>query len=137
MKALHGHAEPWPEGMDLETGWLMRLRPPPRATEHPGGPEIPMADPRLVLDRVMEVTGASLTELRTARRGRRANPARRFAIWMLSRHTDLTHIRIGQHLEASPRQVANVLHRIRHLGAPPELERWLSVWDTSPWPGAS
>ena len=63
--------------------------------------------------------------VRSNKRGRSGNPARRLAVWLLAHWTDLTHKEIGEAVSAGPNQVALMLHTIRKgtYGSP--LANWM------------
>ena len=124
---LHRKKQPWPDEMDLGTGWLsLPTDPRPggvRAREP--GAKLMAADD--VLAKVQRVTGATADDLRQLARGRGANPARRFAMWMLARHTTLTHAQIGERVGGSAGSVAQLRHRLRGA-VPPALAAWEKAW---------
>ncbi len=107
----------WPEEFDKKTGLF-------RAIRRRGAPDAVRVDAEALLDKVTQVTGASLPTLRTARRGRGANPARRFATWALLEYTDLRHAQIGKLLKMSTFQVAKSAERLRQRGLVPPLSEW-------------
>ena len=80
----------------------------------------------MVLKQVCDVTGAAKRDLRQAKMGPHANPARRFAVWALKRQTLLTHAEIGKTLQMTTVQVGNVLTRLKLNRAP--FEEWTERW---------
>ena len=123
---LQRKRHPWPEEMDLETGLLYAGRRGRRSSDSAG--DLPLASPSAVLARVCRLTGATEADLRRVTRGRGANPARRFAVWMLARHTNLTHTAIAGLLGGTRGSVALLLHRLRQE-VPEELVAWRAAWD--------
>jgi hypothetical protein len=65
-----------------------------------------------------------LSELKTARQGPRANPARRFAVWALKEHTRLTHREIGVLLDMSVNQASKVATRFN--SSTESLNSWVN-----------
>ena len=57
-----------------------------------------------------------------------ANPARRFAAWMLARHTTLARREIGERLSMQPRQVEALMYRLRKRGPDDTLAAWREAW---------
>lgn len=121
---LHRGAKDWPEELDLRTGYFTE-GDQQIAHAKLAKLESQFVEPTLLLDAVSKVCGASQARLRTTKRGRGANPARRFAVWALREHTHLTLSQIGDHLKMSPGQVANVLYRTDFTLEP--LRSWASV----------
>ena len=87
--------------------------------------------PMPVLEAVRALTGADLSALQQGGRGPAANPARRFAIWALRRHTDLSQAEIAGLLAMSTRQVQNVELRTRRAATEP-VAGWIRQWMTLP-----
>jgi len=81
-----------------------------------------------VLARVCELTGVTRQALGQPVRGRGGNPARRFAIWALTRETTLSHVRIGELFGMSGAHVAQVLSTVRKAEPGPEIEAWKQAW---------
>ena len=107
---LHRGRLSWPEEMALATGFLTVIEegaPERFASDAAGRP----AGGAEVLAAVCRVTGSTLADLRRVKMGPRANPARRFAAWVLSRRTNLTRREIGGLLKMTTRQVHNVVNR--------------------------
>jgi hypothetical protein len=84
-----------------------------------------------VLERVCELTGASMQELKRREMGPGANPARRFAAWALQRGGDQTYRQISRIIEMPYSQVAKLLGRIRRDGAMGQLKEWMERWQAS------
>jgi DNA-directed RNA polymerase specialized sigma24 family protein len=59
--------------------------------------------------------------------GPRANPARRLAVWALSRSQVYSHREIASALRMSEGQVAKVLWRLRSECAPDPLSDWMKT----------
>ncbi|MFO0748486.1 MAG: hypothetical protein U1F43_22900 [Myxococcota bacterium] len=67
--------------------------------------------------------------MRTARRGRGAGPARRFAVRVLLERCALGHADAARALGTSTKTVANMVHRAKTAPASPEIAAWLARWD--------
>jgi len=109
--ALHRGKTHWPDNLDQQFGFF-RTRD---ETEHRHGQhafESRFITPDEAIEFVMRVTGANLRDLHRTTRGRGANPARRFAVWVLRNRTTASLSEIGQVLSMSPGQAANVLTRL-------------------------
>ena len=118
---LHRGRRSWPERMALDTGFLPAMEVAISEQRACDAAERPPSVSE-VLERVCRVTGASLEELRTARKGPRANPARRFAVFALVWEAGLTHRSAGEALRMSTQQVANVMKR--WTGKDDQQRRW-------------
>ena len=125
MLDLHRGVSDWPEAMVLTSG-LFKARASSSARDLAGA-EVPMIPPTEALARVCATTGVDEQQLRTSVVGRGANPARRFAVWALSRHTSLTQQQIGRELLMSTAQVANVLRHLRQRTSD-EIKGWQDGW---------
>jgi len=112
-------AEPWPDTIDRDSGWIRGMPP----TSHPA----PTMDPDALLREIAEHASVSPFELLRSQAGPGANSARRFAVWALSTTLGLRHRDIGQLLDMSTYQVGNVLRRLRR-GAHGELAGWMTDW---------
>ncbi|PKN59343.1 MAG: hypothetical protein CVU56_01375 [Deltaproteobacteria bacterium HGW-Deltaproteobacteria-14] len=119
-RRLHVGSEGWPEGMELSADL------PLKAIGATAGKTAPTPLPAVdaLLATVSEVTGASLEMIREPRRGRAANPARRFAVEVLVWHGALSHRAVADALRMPVRQVANVLHRAKTLPPTPPISVW-------------
>jgi hypothetical protein len=115
--ALHRKKREWPEDMDLEWGFF-RKQDEVATRQNQSRFQSRFVDAATLLDAVRRVTGAPLSELKTARQGPRANPARRFAVWALKEHTRLTHREIGVLLDMSVNQVSKVATRFNASNEP-------------------
>jgi hypothetical protein len=109
------------------------LRPARKAGRPPGKPATIKGWHRLrtaddVLAEVLVLTGARREDLLRSRRGPRANPARRFAIWALNRSSELSQREISTLLRVSFAQVVSLLGRLRHAEAPEPLSAWIRTW---------
>jgi len=126
MLALHRGKTSWPEELDLSRGFLSRQEEAENKTlvESGGGRKL---EPRRMLELVCQLTGATLDEIKTAQRGPRANPARRFAVWALREHTLSTSAEIGKLLGATHGQVSNALHRFDRYAEP--FPAWIDALD--------
>ncbi|MEZ4265332.1 MAG: transposase [Myxococcota bacterium] len=132
VRDLQSGSARWPSELDLESGWFEDLDGVGRRFNRNPAPDrrTPALLERLaVLDRVCAVTGASKPQLAVTVRGPGANPPRRFAAWMLARHTTLSRKEIAAHLQMRPRQLEGILHRLRRHGAGDLLEGWLRAWE--------
>ncbi|MCK9461160.1 MAG: transposase [Proteobacteria bacterium] len=123
---LHRGRLSWPERMALDTGFLPTLETA-LSERRAGDSARRLKTGNEVLEAVRRATGASLAEIRTARMGPRANPARRFAAWALAHRTDLTRREIGRLLNMTTRQVHNVVNRWSEKDA--RLTRWRAELD--------
>lgn len=128
----------YPEDFNAETGFFgkkavadqgpVRAAPGGKSRKTAGPTHPRLRDPGEVLEEVLGVTGATLADLKRAEMGPRANPARRFAIWALSRSSVLSQREVGKMLNASYGQVTALLGRLRKRGAPEPLRGWMSDW---------
>ena len=134
MRELHQGSVEWPPDLplDIEKLWKLMgtqeslgclqkrdIAPQTRAT----------AEPDEILAMVTELTGTSREDITEVRRGPRANPARRFAVWALSRDTRLTNGEIGRFLGMSANQVNLVLSRLRRQLRPVQVDLWMDLWE--------
>ena len=107
------------------------VRPPPGARVEAARVEAEALagerQPSPVLEAVRALTGADLAALQRGGRGPAANPARRFAVWALRQHTDLSQAEIAGLLAMSTRQVQNVELRLRR-GATEPVAGWVRRW---------
>jgi putative transposase len=114
---LHRGKLDWPDGISPETGFptISMGAPKERAAAHEhSGDE--------VVDKICEIAGVSRNQLRKSIRGPGGNPARRFAVWALSRATRLTQREIGALLGMSATAAAKEFSRVgRALG---EFREW-------------
>ena len=123
-KSTHGRRE----DVD-ETGWIpTEDRPAPLS----GGRGARLAEARRptvneVLERVASVAGCTVAAVKLREMGPSANPARRLAVWALSRAQAHSHRDIGRALGMSEGQVAKVLWRLRRDGPPPGMADWMSA----------
>ncbi len=125
MQRIIQGADEWPaqRALDLASFWREREVEELEDLEDFAAPEL-----EDVLLRVAAVTGVTRKDLPVAIRGRRGNPARRFAAWALSVETTLTQATIGEQLGMSPAQVAQVLGKVRRGEASKEIEAWRARW---------
>ncbi len=132
VKAVQIGREESPEALDTTTGLYREdaaaaaFEPPPKAASRAGA----------LLARATQVTGASLSSLRTAERGRSANPARRFAVLALLRE-GLGHDEVAHALDMSVGAVGLVSFRARHRSLGEEFGEWVKAWldaDDAPRP---
>ena len=80
-----------------------------------------------LVDRIERVTGASLEELRSARRGRRGNAPRVMAAYWLIYRGGLTNGETAQWLQMSPASVSQALARVRTREPGGELDAYLHL----------
>ncbi len=102
LAACLGESPPMPAGWDPDHLWRGASPPP----ETPARPQA--ADVEALLAAVATAAGVPRSVLRTARAGRRGNPARAFAAWWLGRRTTLTNGQIGEHLGCSAARVSQL-----------------------------
>lgn len=133
VRSVRNKAIEYPEDFDPESGLFrkksikrrrMRFNQPAESLE---GKEDHRRVKR-VLTEVCRLTGASMTELKRKKRGPGANPARRFAAWVLQREGDQTYRQISKILRMPSSQVAKLLSRIRRGGAKGRLKEWMEQW---------
>ncbi len=124
---LHRKAEPWPHGMQKESGWFLwhlcpvDLKEKTQVEEAHGG--VSIAD---LLSDICEITGVEMSRLREPIRGPRGNPERRFAVWALQWGTHLTYREIGELLEMTAQRVARDIRRSR-TGID-GFGQWANLW---------
>ena len=127
IRARRQHRDAWPDVQDPETGWI-RLpeqagrKRPERRERTPSGPSI-----REVLREAAEIAGCTVSAMKERKMGPQANPARRFAVWALSRARVHSHRDIAKALGMSEGQVAKVLWRLRRGSAPAPLSGWMDT----------
>lgn len=125
VRGIHTGSQQWPDALDTETGWITADA---NESETPPAPHrVPRLDPDDAERLVRELTGASAKTLRTPKRGPRANPARRFAVWALATATDLSHAEVGLRLKMSKNQVSKVVTRMPHNNDETVAE-WQDRW---------
>jgi hypothetical protein len=118
----------WPTDLDLEHGWIRtadrveRARPARAARTAPGARRS-IAE---VLKEAAQVAGCTVAEVKAREMGPGANPARRLAVWALSRAQVYSHREIATTLGMSEGQVAKVLWHLRRRSAPP-LRTWMEA----------
>jgi REP element-mobilizing transposase RayT len=126
VRALHLGKASWPDGLDLDADLPLPApaldKIPPRTAE----PRVPVRVDGL-LERVATVTGQDLDALKTVRRGRGANAARRFAVEVLLDEAHLSHREIAGLLGTGVRAIANLVQR-RKLGSSATLATWREAW---------
>ncbi|MDJ0765398.1 MAG: winged helix-turn-helix domain-containing protein [Myxococcota bacterium] len=93
-----------------------------------------------VLREVEEVTGASLEEILTTRRGAAGNPARALAIWWLIHGAGQTNAQLGERLDISPSAVSRILKKYRDAPSKylvGKIDRWQNKFpDKDQWEGS-
>jgi REP element-mobilizing transposase RayT len=114
----------YPEELDRETGLFSDDPGEPGKSGEAG----PAHSIEKTLERIGELTGADASELRRRERGPGANPARRFAMWALSRRCGITHREIADALDVSPCQVGRVLSGLRRQPARDPIKGWMQRW---------
>jgi len=118
--------QPWPDGMDIETGW--NIAPPSSALVNEDvATTAPVSTKRLV-GLLAEVTGTNVSTLLTAKRGPGAAPERRFAAIQLARQPHLSHRQVAHALNMSPRQVSNLQYRAKTAKPNPQSQAWAQAW---------
>ena len=127
---LRSGKDAWPDDFGRATGrfdadrvgaGVPRTRRATKARSH-------ASDPKTVLAKVAKLTRVPIRELKTARRGRGANPARRFAALVLGEDPTLSHRDIAEALAMSVRQVGSLLQRARQHGTADDLAAWRDAW---------
>ena len=73
------------------------------------------------------MAGCTVAAVKLREMGPSANPARRLAVWALSRAQAHSHRDIGRALGMSEGQVAKVLWRLRRDGPPSGMADWMSA----------
>ena len=77
---------------------------------------------------ILEVTGERRAVLSQSVQGRVGNPARRFAVWALSRDSGLSQTEIGGVVGMAVPQVSQTLRRVG--SSPPEpIASWIETWE--------
>ncbi|MCP4604013.1 MAG: hypothetical protein GY847_26410 [Proteobacteria bacterium] len=132
MDALHRKAEPWPDAINLRTGWVnwkealssseVRTK---RRSKQGGTNKREIAS---ILNRACEISGAKRSDLRKKVHGPGANPARRFAVWVLDQSTTLTQKEIGNCVDMTASQVAKTLSRLKK-NPPSPVDIWTAKWE--------
>lgn len=122
-------AEAWPADRALDLAAFWAGKEPASPSESPWQAEDGQAGAEQVLARVSALTGVEAEALAEGVRGRRGNPARRFAIWALARGTTLTHKQIGALLGMTPAHVSQTLTGTRTSEPGPALAGWMAAWD--------
>ncbi|MDD5309744.1 MAG: transposase [Deltaproteobacteria bacterium] len=104
---LHRGKTDWPDGLSPETGFptVPIAAPTGQAKAHERSNDD-------VIGKICEITGVSRKQLRRSVRGPGGNPARRFAVWALSRATRLTQREIGALLGMSATAAAKEFSRV-------------------------
>ena len=74
------------------------------------------------------MTGANERELRAGKKGRGANPARRFAIWALYRGAGIKQREIAKLLNVTLYQVSKLLSRLRNDDVTEPVAGWMNQW---------
>jgi len=124
--AYHEGAREWPDDFSLDTGWF---RSSTKASASATSIEDELHDKVLVsklLGELCSITGVTRAALKRSRRGRVGNPARRFAVWALSRSTNLTQREIGDLLGMTAGHVARDMSRNRPRTA--VFDQWVEQW---------
>ena len=124
--ALHRGKEIWPDELDQQFGFFLGHEEVARRHgQHAFVSRF--LEPAKALELVTAITGSGPGDLCRATRGRGANPARRFAVWVLRRHTMATLREIGRNLSMTPGQAANVLSRFDSSTEP--FSTWIDELD--------
>lgn len=119
----------WPDDIDSGTGLRKAAKPKRRVRSDAQSGQALSVD--AVIKRVCQVTGKTEEDLLANRMGRGANAERRFAVWMLARHTALTHAEIADRVGGSRGATVQLIHRLRHRPAREPLSAWREAWDAS------
>lgn len=125
---LHQGAEPWPDVMNLDTGWL---RFADGTGQKRGAEWINPAecDPEEALSIAVEITGSSIDAIRSSVRGRRGNPAKRFTAWLLKQVTRETYGEIGNRLDISAQQVWKIVNAAGRHTKQSNISLWITKWE--------
>jgi putative transposase len=120
-------ADRWAEDMD-EMGWI---RARDRSAPSDDALRARLVEARRptieeVLARVASIAGCTVATVKRREMGPGANPARRLAVWALSRAQAYSHREIASALRMSEGQVAKVLWRLRRDGAPARIAAWMA-----------
>ncbi len=127
VQGRHRKKSSWPVFIDPDSGRIRKVDGGTAGLDGEGRKhDIPLQDPDFIIEQVCEVTGSSLRELRTARRGRGANPSRRFAVLALLSFCGLKQREVGEILKMSPAQVAKVLERNK-INQNPTFREWMDA----------
>lgn len=127
IRARRKRTDGWPEHMDFETGWIRAVDPAaPRPVTGTRPPRAARPSIEEVLRRVAQEAGCSVTALKRSEMGRGANPARRLAVWALSRAQGYAHREIAAALGMREGQVAKVLWQLRREPPRSLLARWMA-----------
>jgi putative transposase len=123
--SLHQGRRSWPETMDLEFGFFTEKTAEETAETHRQSAfESRFMRPEQVIDIVCEITGIHKSEIAQSAMGPRVNPARRFAVWALRKHTRLKNREIGRAIDMTYNQVSNVLSRFQSGEEP--IRSWVA-----------
>jgi REP element-mobilizing transposase RayT len=118
--------QPWPDDMDVQTGWRNAPSSSPPTREGQRG------DTALDIERLLEILAAvveaDVSELLVAKQGRSAAPARRFAALKLAGQSHLSHRDVAKALNMSVQQVSNVRYRATKVEPSALFIRWESDW---------
>ena len=124
-------AKEWPVGFDLKNGMLAQVEVSRRLViPRPNLRDTNALAPRKLkqlLGEIKKITGAAESELTFSIRGPHGNPARRFAVWVLSRESNLTQEEIGAALKMSVNHVSKTLGRFNNNTRPP-VGDWICAW---------
>jgi hypothetical protein len=119
----HSGRRSWPEEARFRDEFLDWDTADPERAQAPSVGVRPT--PEEMLSRVIDLTGASLLELRTTNKGCRGNLPRRLAMWALVTLAGLTLREAGQILNASPSAVSHAVQRMRER---PPVDRHAADW---------
>jgi DNA-directed RNA polymerase specialized sigma24 family protein len=126
IRARRKRPDDWPQNLDRETGWIRPTEPgPPKRVSSGRVSGEARKSIGEVLNQVALQAGCSVAALRQRVMGPGANPARRLAVWALSRAQGYSHGEIAAALRMSEGQVAKVLHRLRHETPRAPLSDWM------------
>jgi putative transposase len=129
IRARRKRPDDWPEEIDPETGWISAgarseetRAVGPRKVSSPSRERI-----RDVLEEVARVAGCTVAAVKERKMGPGANPARRLAVWALSRAQGYSHREIAGALGMSEGEVAKVLWRLRRGPPRAPLAGWVKT----------
>lgn len=124
-RQLHRKQEPWPAGMNRDTGWFRWNQCPANAKKVAVAPAAKGIDIKELLNTICVITDVPIGRLTESVRGPGGNPQRRFACWALFHGTFLTQAQIGQPLKLTKLQVAKNVQRCK---TDSQLSDWKEQW---------
>ncbi|WP_308197073.1 transposase [Anaeromyxobacter sp. SG64] len=129
IRARRKRRDQWPEGLDREAGWIRTAERTERlrqvgAARRASTTAVSIGE---VLKQVAQVAGCTVADVKEREMGPGANPARRLAVWALSRAQVFSHRDIAAALGMSQGNVAKVLSRLRQERPPAPLAEWMET----------